>query len=397
VHVVNFEGNLIKEARLYWDQANILKQLNVIGRSGRNWPIRDGAEQIKMISDSIACHSVNTQNGNHTTGASTPERSRSKGPANATRDPHASLHLFTPADQDVEVEKVRAPRSNSTFRPPSRDPQDIIGESNEPPQPVRPPRSNSSFRPPSRDLQAIIGESNEPPRPVNPPKSRGSFSHGQTFDLGDQLRDDSDTPRANVQRTPNANSKKYEHFEFDDGDGDIKPAATRALPGNRGKNASSWDFEDFVTPEKRPLRVRKDDVRHFDWSEGEEDKQPTKPLSNITNALNNARRNDTSQFEIADNSPSEGASELQKKHDRPGKSDRNKSGYQWTAHQNALDDDNAFFGGFGKETKTSGIHIAGDGRGQNKSLGKNWSWDLDSPSAGAHKDHIPGKTQGSRK
>lgn len=39
VHIVNFENGRIREVRIYWDQSNILKQLNVIGKSGRNWPV----------------------------------------------------------------------------------------------------------------------------------------------------------------------------------------------------------------------------------------------------------------------------------------------------------------------------------------------------------------------
>ena len=360
--------------RLYWDQASVLKQLNVIGRSGRNWPIKDGADQIKMMVESISRHSVAVpaaQNGG--SGTVRASRSQSQGRENAMRDPHASLHLFQAADDGAPVDKPR------------------------------PPRSSSAFRPPSRDLESIIGESDEPPQQVKPPKSRGSFSQNKTFDLGEQHQDGAKTPPA-VLRTPNVNPKKYEHFEFGDDDDDddklAKPSVfnTRPLPGARAKNAASWDFEDFVTPEKHTMRQRPDDKRHFDWSGEDEDDSKkaaaaAKPLSNVASALNNARRNDISQFEIADNSPADGASEAQKLHDRPGKSDRNKAGYQWTAHQNALDDENAFFGGFGKEATSNRIHITGDGRGTNKNATKNWSWDLDSPSAASKKEHVPGRTQ----
>ncbi|KAI5819205.1 hypothetical protein BZA77DRAFT_242186 [Pyronema omphalodes] len=336
VHIVNFEGTLIKEVRLYWDQANILKQINIIGRTGRNWPIRDGADQIKMIGESVKKQSTTVADSSNGNAPVERSRSSSKDSTSTTRDPSAqTLHLFNPADQQDAPEK-----------------------------PLRPPRSSSAFRPPTRDLEDIIGESNEAPQPVAPPKMRGSFSKGQTFDLASHASKDHEVPAATVEKTPNA--KKYKHFEFGNGE-DAKPdSSPRPTPvTGKSRNESSWDFEDFNTPEKRPIHVRKDDVRHFGFG----DEQPA-PLSNVTNALRDARIANNSHFEISDSSPAGPVSAAQRKLDRPGKQQKARSA-------EPEDDDDDFFAQFGAEKQHTTIAIAGDGRGQNAAVKKDWSWDMD--------------------
>jgi len=67
---------------------------------------------------------------------------------------------------------------------------------------------------------------------------------------------------------------KYGHFEF--GDGDDAPIKPSTKQGKRTSiHVPKWDFEDFVTPEKVPTKVRDQDVRHFGWSD-EEVSHPTK-------------------------------------------------------------------------------------------------------------------------
>ncbi|KAL2165196.1 hypothetical protein VTH06DRAFT_492 [Thermothelomyces fergusii] len=49
-HIVTFHGDgKISQIRQSWDQGALLKQVEVIGRSGANWPIRDGKDQISLI------------------------------------------------------------------------------------------------------------------------------------------------------------------------------------------------------------------------------------------------------------------------------------------------------------------------------------------------------------
>ena len=50
VKTVVFAGDKIRSIRVYWDQATVLKQLNIVGSRGRGWPITDGPNQIELIS-----------------------------------------------------------------------------------------------------------------------------------------------------------------------------------------------------------------------------------------------------------------------------------------------------------------------------------------------------------
>lgn len=44
-----FNGGRIRSVRIYWDQATVLKQLEIVGARGRGWPITDGSHQIDLI------------------------------------------------------------------------------------------------------------------------------------------------------------------------------------------------------------------------------------------------------------------------------------------------------------------------------------------------------------
>jgi len=49
---VEFVGDKIRAIRVYWDQATVLKQLEIVGSRGRGWPITDGPKQIDLINQS---------------------------------------------------------------------------------------------------------------------------------------------------------------------------------------------------------------------------------------------------------------------------------------------------------------------------------------------------------
>ena len=44
-----FREGKIRSIRVYWDQATVLKQLEIVGARGRGWPITDGTNQISLI------------------------------------------------------------------------------------------------------------------------------------------------------------------------------------------------------------------------------------------------------------------------------------------------------------------------------------------------------------
>ncbi|KAI5796623.1 hypothetical protein EDC01DRAFT_614218 [Geopyxis carbonaria] len=397
IHFVNFQDGLITQARLFWDQSTCLKQLGVIGRTGRNWPIIEGRQQCNLIQKSVSepasSSSVFVQserkatNGN---GASSPKRPGSNGSTTSTtshisRDPHASLSLFGGSDQGSEYERPIAPRASS------------------------------SYRPPSRNLTAIVGtpDNVDEERTKHPRgKARSSFSKEQTYHVGENGDDEQETPKAVEKKVHNVNPKKYNHFEFGDGeDATQSHIGAKPKPLNP-KNRPSWDFEDFVTPEKKPLRSRPDDVRHFGWSEDDAGvtpspvKQPRKMVShkNIEthfsmkdvpdtppNALGNVtnkpvRPDAVSQFEIADNSPS-GPAQKKKEYHPTTKAVANSMKSNWDPSDKI--DPDAFFGRMGAEVQVRGIHISGNGRGNRKETDNHWGHGDNSP-----KTNVPGKTAG---
>ncbi|KAG0131293.1 hypothetical protein HOY82DRAFT_340796 [Tuber indicum] len=379
VHFVHFENGLIKQIRVHWDQSNVLKQLGVIGRNGRNWPVKDGREQCRLIATSMSGIPASVPSSSNSNGNGI-QTTRSRGGSNSskidhpTRDPHASLALFTPHESDDERETVDHPKVS--------------------------PRS--SAKPPSRDLGDILAGAHSHDTGPLPPKARSSFTPGRTFEIGNGESVESYPAQKKIERKVTVDSKKYEHFEFSD-----EPVASAPSAGTpfskRSQHGSSWAFEDFVTPEKKPLKIRKDDVRHFGWTE--EDGQPeTQPIRNNKNFGSRSRQNtethftikdedtpephskvsaapipdkrgNVSQFEIADNSPAGSHAARQKEPTASRKAAVRQMNAHWGEHESPDEDDGDFFAGFGGEAKPMGIRIAGDGMGIRKSTGRSWAYD----------------------
>jgi len=380
VHFVHFENGLIKQIRIHWDQSNVLKQLGVIGRNGRNWPIKDGREQCRLIATSMSGIPASVPPSSDSNGSSV-QATRSRGGSNSskidhpTRDPHASLALFTPHESDDEREAVDHPRVS--------------------------PRS--SAKPPSRDLGEILaGEHSHDTGPVLP-KARSTFTPGRTFEIGNGESVETNYPtQKKVERKVSVDSKKYEHFEFSDEPAASVPPAKTPL-SKRSQHGSSWAFEDFTTPEKKPLKIRKDDVRHFGW-DGDEQPEETQPIRSNKNFGSLSRQNtethftikdedtpeprskvsaapipdkrgNVSQFEITDNSPAGSHAARQKEPTASRKAAVKQMNAHWGEHESPDEDDGDFFAGFGGEAKPMGIRIAGDGMGIRKSTGRSWAYD----------------------
>jgi hypothetical protein len=243
----------------------MLKNLEVIGARARNWPIRDGKEQARLIASSAA--SVAQSNG---PAASSRRSTASQGPddvtiterpttgrssrsttSNAMNDPHATLNLFQP--REVEQEQ-----SNYS-------------------QPIA-PRSQSA-KPPPRDLSELfVGEDPKSPSPAgttSPQKARnlGKVGGGKNYKpnrLFDEAEESAATPGGIKTAGVKTNAKKYNHFEFGQGEEDeATPKAKEAPRPTRTKHQSQWDFEDFVTPEKIKTKVLPQAVRQFGWSDDE--------------------------------------------------------------------------------------------------------------------------------
>ena len=91
----------IVQIRMYWDQGALLKQIDVIGARARNWPIRDGKDQTRLISTSFATvaqpesaaasrPSTGARGADEVSIAERPIASSRRNTNNAMNDPHAT-------------------------------------------------------------------------------------------------------------------------------------------------------------------------------------------------------------------------------------------------------------------------------------------------------------------
>ena len=131
----------------------------------------------------------------------------------------------------------------------------------------------ASAKPPSRALEHILaGEDAATPtgqRDRSPAKTGAGKHYGPI-----RLFDDSEpVPTGPSPEKIKTNPKKYNHFEFGDGE-DALPLKLKTdavdKTDTKTKHQSSWDFEDFVTPDKAGAKIRDQDQRHFGWSDDDE-------------------------------------------------------------------------------------------------------------------------------
>ncbi|KAI2625139.1 hypothetical protein GGS21DRAFT_309271 [Xylaria nigripes] len=269
MHIVTFDDDgKVVNIRQSWDQGALLKQLDVMGKTGRNWPIRDSTDQIKMIENCVKSVS-GTSPADSQPPAGTPNQSRSKNP---TRDPHASLSLF---ESREELEGARSavvsPRGGA--KPRQRNFVEILGD-----EPVDEPDSPSigrnqsaspnqavaprgGQRPRQRDFAEILGDepvegsdfpdsNDNRSRPAPKAGAGKNFPENRLFEKDEGYEEPSEdiiTPNRFYRPHP----KKYSHFEFTDEPD--KQDTSKPLPDPvplKAKHTSQWSFEDFVTPEK---------------------------------------------------------------------------------------------------------------------------------------------------
>ena len=177
----------------------------------------------------------------------------------ATGDPHASLSLFGPRQHDDDsglrtpAGSYVAPRASA--RPPTRDLADILaGASDEAPSPA------STVKSPSSPTKANGGDKSH--------ARIGSNKHFHAVRLFDES-EDAATPRP-PSPEKKTNPKRYNHFEFGEGEDVPSTAAEMAAEAARkSKHSSQWGFEDFVTPDVRGAKVRRQDQRTYNWSDDE--------------------------------------------------------------------------------------------------------------------------------
>jgi len=420
----------ISQIRLSWDQGALLKQLEIIGKTGRNWPIKDSREQITLIQACLKAGGVGPSGSvqdhkaalSHTRGQST----------NVLRDPHATLHMQATREEieNTGKEQVVSPYGGS--RPQQRSFTDVLGDE---PGAAEPPSPSKSLSP------GKVG-------------SGKNFQPMRIFNNNQEEVVDEDTPKAgSSNQYIRPNPTKYQHFDFADGS-DPQDAPTSGVPFDekpKSKHDSQWSFDDFVTPSKpKPSKAhRHQDVRHWDtdknaiaseaavqagkgrrdaethfelqddgerivhadrpgarargsvhndqlglyknklFDKDETTPEPKRALGNITNLSHRGKDFDP-HFSMTDDSPEKQAQNPAKVSDNRQKAvkmmDANWSSYDESPKQK----ENARQA---KPEAGSGINIAGDGMGGRKGADRNWLY-------GAEEDsgiNIAGDGMGGRK
>ncbi|KAF2397397.1 hypothetical protein EJ06DRAFT_147467 [Trichodelitschia bisporula] len=257
VHIVQFDADRrIRHVRLHWDQGSLLKQLEVIGARARNWPLRDGKDQLRLVL-SASTPSDAPPSRPSTAGARADEvvinrRPHAQSNTSATGDPHASLALFAPRENDESDTRPstssNAPSVRTSAKPPARDLADILGGGGEEEEYAGSPGRSTSPRKKNNNGGAPKG---------------GAGSHYHPIRLFEK---EGEAPRKTESRVPN--SKRYNHFEF--GHGDDAPTPKQTERPQVKKHLSQWDFEDFNTPEKPRMKVLPQNERSASWSDDED-------------------------------------------------------------------------------------------------------------------------------
>lgn len=283
VHIVRFNSqNRIQQIKLYWDQGSLLKQVDVIGARGRNWPIRDAQDQTRLI--------TTASSGAHATDTHPAQSSTVVSPSKPLKDPHASLSLFSNgAEDDQAPPAVIPPRAAASAKPPPRDYNELfVGDAENDATPTKnsSPGKNGvvaskggagkNFQPIRLfdDDETVAAE--EKSKGVVPPKagSGKNFQPNRLFNEDDADAGEQGEQKPEPRYKPHPN--KFSHFELgdnNDGEREIKSIPSRP----KSRHLSQWDFADFSTPEKPRGKVRGQDVRHFGWSDNEDDVQDTPP------------------------------------------------------------------------------------------------------------------------
>ncbi|KAI5371063.1 Putative NTF2-like domain superfamily protein [Septoria linicola] len=282
-HIVTFDGDKIQQIRQYWDQSTLLKQVEAIGKTGRNWPIRDGRDQIKAVATSIKAGVASggsvgkVNNGSRKPNEVVISGHQKRDSVSVTRDPHASLSLFQ--ERDVN-------ESNSTYTGPKYE-------------------QARSAKPAPRDLGELFTneEYANDARSQSPHKEHGTIlkagaGKGYTENRLFDSKEDFEPPKSPERKK--TYGQKYDHFAFGDGEDAPQGRTTRPKSNNaQDKSSATFSFEDFSTPPKHIEKNRPDYERH--WGAGvDEDDQESPPKRPV---VHQPRKDAEPHWELNDDSP----------------------------------------------------------------------------------------------
>jgi hypothetical protein len=256
----------------------------VIGSRGKNWPVFDGKDQIRLISTSTSAAPVvpvspprgRTMDNGFTDRPASPTKKYIK-------DPHASTYqdLFSPGREGESRGEspgtAIAPRASA--RPPPREMSDLFVAGHE-------------------DYEARPGGSPKKSVPFEAiaPKGAGSQKFGDVrVFAGDESKEDK------IYRT---NPARYDHFDIGEADendpmqhksGRNREKQNLPMRARTEKHGSQWDFIDFVTPAKVPMKIREQDKVNWDYDEESMAQTPGKAQQQPK-----MRRDEETHFEMKD-------------------------------------------------------------------------------------------------
>lgn len=357
--------------RVYWDQGSLLKDVEVIGARGRQWPIRDAKEQTRLLKAAASAKSAPPLAPSQGATGDLPARPASPGKRHI-KDPYAADSLFdllspTKAEAARDNEEEERPRPASPGKRHTRDPYaagsltELLSPSKpETSAPVR-PYAPSAAQPPPRqygELFVADDEDEAPPTPskaekVVAPKAGAKHQGSRIFQDDDAVED-----RAFYKTDP----RKFSHFEIG---GDNTELEVKEEP-KRGKSRhqSQWDFSDFATPVKPARTEPTEDARPFGYDQEGEEAPPSKP------PVFKPRRDAEVHFQMTDD-------------EMGGDDGRIISSYQnrgQRLYQNRLfDEENDEAVPAEKETRNEPLSVVGNNANRKKDFDPHWEMTDESP------------------
>ncbi|KAF5125606.1 hypothetical protein E5D57_010296 [Metarhizium anisopliae] len=275
IHIVALddEGKIL-QIRQQWDQGSLLKQMEIIGKTGRNWPIRDSREQLTLIQSCLkSTGAAPTRPESHN---DVVIRSRCSS-NNAMRDPHASLQLFGNREELEAAESETVVSPYAGHRQGQRSFADVLGD-----DPTGEHYGENHHRSASPS-KAGQGKNVQPMR---------------IFEGQEHVEEEEEqTPKTTKNKYIKPNPQRYSHFDFADGsDPQDKPQPGVSFENRpKSKHDSQWDFQDFTTPHKtQPTKqYRAQDVRHWDT-------EASNMEDDSAHQIGKARRDAETHFELQD-------------------------------------------------------------------------------------------------
>ncbi|KAH6638217.1 hypothetical protein C7974DRAFT_391094 [Boeremia exigua] len=364
VHIVHFDSaDKITQIRQYWDQGSLLKQIDVIGARSRNWPIREGPEQAKLIKSSAQTAQPDSAPSSRPSTASrgADEVSiRSRGStSNAMNDPHASLSLF----ERRQIEENELPSAHPTA-----------------------PRVQSAKPPPREYSELFVGENTGSPSTQQQrfPVKAGANKQSQVNRLFDETDEDRIAATTPLKATK-TNPKKFNHFEFGDGESEKTPrgrdASRKEAPRGNSKSQANWNFEDFVTPEKTNPKNDPQAVRNFSWEDDEVEDSPVRVERVIK-----ARPGTGHQFEFEDDGTPTARKTLPPT--KGGVSNKGQGLYK--DHVTANDDDEGT--AHGDNRPLSDVTKVVKNKNRSKDFGAHWEMNDNTPVGKSSENRNPGQS-----